>query len=253
MIRFVLALALVGAWAAPGLADVMVLKEGSALVTVIILDPLFVGVTAGNIVNVDVADTGFHSNPNSNNQAGTAVIIDENYPDNLFKFDLSTLDDLAGATINKAQLALYHTAGNSGNNIGTVLYHDWSEVANRTSPTGSITVKGWGPLSDSKFGAADYVITSTMAQSSFETNALFGTGTCKWLVGDVTASLQAMIDGSASNFGWYVYDSIRKLVATENVNDAYRPALYIDYTPVPEPATIGLLVLGGLAMIHRRR
>ena len=34
---------------------------------------------------------------------------------------------------------------------------------------------------------------------------------------------------------------------------ATSPALIVDYTPIPEPATLSLLAIGGLAALIRRR
>ena len=72
-----------------------------------------------------------------------------------------------------------------------------------------------------------------------------------WIVGDVTADLQAIANGTTSDFGWYVVMPNRNIVASEHVNDELRPALFIGYTP--EPATLAMVAMGGLAMLRRRR
>ena len=232
-------------------ADVVVLKEGSLLASCNLLNPVFAGVTAANIINVTIDDTAFHDNWAANAGYGAAVSWDSSLDDKLIKFDLASLPGFIGGTVNMAQLVFHQTAGNAGGATALILTHDWNEAtAGRYSPTGSTTL-GWGAASNAKFSAAgDGAALTAMTVGSFYTGpySIYEA----WLVGTVTADAQAIADGQA-NYGWYFQTSNRTILTSEHSGDGYRPALYLDYTPVPEPATLAVLGLGVLFGSRRRR
>ena len=66
----------------------------------------------------------------------------------------------------------------------------------------------------------------------------------QWYTGALDDSQGVIIFGDASQQAAYY-------VSSDNTNQALRPQLVIDYTP--EPTSICLLVLGGAALIRRRR
>ncbi len=210
-------------------ANVVVLKEGSALTQGGTLDAAFSTATDANVVQVNVDDTGFRNNPATyyyknygtiDSMGGTGLYAAA------FKFDLSSL---AGATIEKAQLRLYENGGNGTAALAPIVTHDWTEaVATTASPVGSST-PDWGPSSDAIFTAAD------LGTSSNFDSCPAGPA---YSVEDVTAMVQAMVSGTTPNYGWAVFNAGTDSTTlnygqhyyfpSENADDGNRPALFIE-------------------------
>lgn len=227
---------------------VIVLKEGSALTTGGALNAAFTGVTAANVVQVAVDDTGMVSNSNAyySKYGASTSYSASSYQALLFKFDLSSL---AGATIQKAQFRIYAGNGNTGESLAKVVTHDWTEaLATRASPNGLASPNmNWGPASNAIYSSASDLGTGSTFDSC-PAGAAFS-------VEDVTADVQAFVNGTLPNYGWALYSSATSLgnhdfIPSENSNDGARPALFISYTP--EPATMALLAMSGLVLLRRR-
>lgn len=227
---------------------VIVMKEGSALTTGGALNSVFSGVSAADVVQVAVDDTGMVSNLAAHyaNYGTTQTWSASSYVAVLTKFDLSSL---AGATIEKAQIRFYAGNGNTGQKLARVVTHDWTEaLATRASPNGLASPnKNWGPAGDSIWSTA------------MDTGTASGFDSCPagaaFAVEDVTADVQAFVNGTLPNYGWAMFSSTtsygnHNYISSENTDVGRGPALFISYTP--EPATLTLLALSGLVLLRRR-
>jgi hypothetical protein len=229
---------------------VIVMKEGSALTTGGALNAVFSGVTAADVVQVAVDDTAMVTNPAANYavQGAATTYSPTSLVAMLFKFDLSSL---AGATIEKAQIRFYAGNGNTGQSLARVVTHDWTEaLATKASYNGLPSPNmNWGPASNALYSnTADLGTGSTL--DSAPVGAAFS-------VEDVTANVQAFVNGTLPNYGWALYSGAtsfgnRGYIPSENADDGRRPALFISYTPVPEPATLAFLAMSGLVLLRRR-
>ncbi len=212
---------------------------------------------AANVVQVTMdmcemsANGAALRNPNN---VGPAAVAGTGDTAQLFKWDLSSIP--AGATISKAQIRLYATNGNTDPEyIAPVVTHNWTQgVATMAGPNNPATGLTWGPASNAQFGAAD-LGTPTKVTGSGATQPL---ATGKPSIFDVTADLQAMVNGTMSNYGWAVGGNAtytgtvgnRAWYTNRNSDTTTRPALFVAYTP--EPVSLALLALGGLALLRRR-
>jgi hypothetical protein len=227
---------------------IIVMKEGTGLTTGGALNSVFSGVTAANVVTVSVDDTAMVNNPASYyfKYGADTSWSSSSFVAYLFKFDLSSL---AGTTIEKAQFRLYAGNGNSGENLARVVTHDWTEaLATRASYNGLPSPnQNWGPLSNDIYYSTSDLGTGS-AFDSCPVGAAFS-------VEDVTADVQAFVNGTLQNYGWALYSSSTSVgnhnyIPSEAANDGARPALFISYTP--EPVTLALLALSSLVLIRRR-
>ncbi len=70
--------------------------------------------------------------------------------------------------------------------------------------------------------------------------------------GDISITVDANNDGSATQINRLGY--LHQKWESPNLMDEIRMGeSYADVTPIPEPATMVLLALGGLAVVRRRR
>ncbi len=257
IVLLVVATVVVGAGLAQAAPIISIFKSGAGINNTYTTNLWTDFKTAGaaNVVQVTCDDTEFNSNPASYwNLGGTNTAVsgtsDFAY---LVKWDLSSLP--AGATITKAQIRLYATNGNNGSvYVGPVVTHDWSQAtATVAGPNHPVSPnKTWGPASNAQFSAADVGTVSTFSGAAVPV--------AQPTVVDVTSDLQAIVNGSQPNYGWAFVGAVAFTTANTIGNHAYstadntvadtRPALYVEYTP--EPATMCLLALGGLALLRRR-
>ncbi len=208
----------------------------------------FLALSASDIVNVDVDDTGFHDNNANNVNYGANASLSSSYDDKLFKFDVASLTGFAGSTVARAELRLWQTGGNNKIEIARNLIHDVDETtAVRNDPAGTGT-DSWGPASDAEFGPNDYG-----ALAAFDSPP----AGARFQVVDVTADLQGFADGSLTNLGWAVISVNRSIAMSEFDIDGQRPVLFLDFEPATVPEPTSMVMLGTatmcLALLRRRK
>lgn len=227
-----------------------------------------------------------HQNKNTGSQPGYVVYsrptADWYFPISLFKFNMPA--DMVGATINSATFTSKDTDYNGclwtgveihpltgpawvpgngtragrwgGNDNGVGAWFANYDVATDTGTT-------WGGVVTNMAGA---VGVSRIDQTAFGPTAASGNlnGDGGWTSFDVTGMVQAWANG-ASNTGFALslmnaaVDGLaadKSGVSTtllESVALDKHGGLVINYTPVPEPALIGVLVGGSLVMLRQRR
>ena len=165
----------------------------------------------------------------------------------------------AGSTINSAELTLEMTKKQAAaGSMLTGLHRltsDWGEGAS-FSPAGAGAAaavgdatwlhtfspgSSWGTAGGDFGGAAS-------ATLSVDALGSYTWGSTAALVADV----QDMLDNPGTDFGWVLIgdeateNSARQFGSRENGNSEYRPTLLIEYTEVPEPSTLALLLSVGL-------
>ena len=73
------------------------------------------------------------------------------------------------------------------------------------------------------------------------------------------ANVQAFLDSPAANFGWILIgnesagQTSKRFATREDADEALRPRLIVDYTPIPEPTCAALLMTGAWLLCGRRR
>lgn len=198
----------------------------------------------------DEQDPRYDSDEDINNQNfGSATTVDiYNASVELVRIPLLRFDDIFGPGpgqipptamgIEQATLTLYLIRDDSGNNIGVHrLLADWDEA----TATYNNSFGGNGVQTDG---------TDAVSVPDDTVDSAVGFYTI-----DVTDSVAAWFDG-ADNFGWAFIGGTttpRPFFRTSEYGDiSFRPLLEVSYS-IPEPASFGLLLAGGLAMLGRRR
>jgi hypothetical protein len=169
----------------------------------------------------------------------------------------------AGATIDSATLALVVPGGNTSGPSTFVLHRvlaAWGEGTG-TGPFGENPAVGNATWNSRRHGIALWTNAGGDYASVPSADAQVASwGTFEWtgLAGDV----QYWLDHPAENFGWLLASdspmplSGRQFGARE-AGGQLVPQLKIDYTPIPEPATLVLAASGGVLLLvaaaRRRR
>jgi hypothetical protein len=173
----------------------------------------------------------------------------------LYKFDLSSVPDLAGARVRLAELRLYHISGNTGNELGQITTHDWAEgESNGGYPgaTAGISTahpagRNTGPNQNANGGTAAPLQTWGTASDSFfnpltdatakRTAKAMGNAGADWAVFVVTDIVAAWAGGTAANYGFYQSGGNWVWNMSE-VGSQYQPVLFIDYVPSAPPTAV---------------
>jgi hypothetical protein len=186
----------------------------------------------------------------------------------LFQFDIASQIP-ANATIESVSLTLNATiepgsmAVGSDFNLQRVLV-SWGEGSGtgNQGTAASINEVTWNSRFhdvttwSSPGGVAGTDFSSTVSGSIF----ISGTGAKVWSsTPELVADVQHWLDNPAENFGWMLLStsedmafSAKRFATRENGIPALRPSLSIQYTVVPEPATVTLAALGLATLAWRR-
>lgn len=205
------------------------------------------------------------------NGAGTAMFSGRNAaPSNSVRravvwFDIAAVVP-AGATITGATLTLHNSGSNDGITAMTLnrLLESWGEG---TSTGGGPGGGAGGPAAP---GDATWLFRSfpgmpwtspggTFAGTASASTPVGAAGFYSWSSAGLLADVQASLNSPASNFGWIILgdesvgSTAKRFATREETLANRRPMLMIEYTPVPSPAGVSVLVLGGIAAGRRRR
>jgi hypothetical protein len=180
----------------------------------------------------------------------------------LVRFDLSGIP--AGATITNVTLTLHMSmaAGGATDVSAFRVLSDWGEGA-------SVAAGNGGAGAPAATGDATWLHTffntslwatpgGDFAASSSATTSVNGVASYNWSSAGLLGDVQQWISTPSSNFGWILrgdevaLSTSKRFDTRENTTASFRPALTIDYIPLPAPGAMTVL-LGGLLLQPRRR
>lgn len=216
-----------------------------------------------------VADATIYGDATSNaNGKGAGIFAGNNANQvsatrrGLLRFDVSSLPD--GAVVSSVSLRLYCDQENTQKGPLSVTLHrvitGWTEGpavgsgggagagnGDTTWEFASLPGSAWlTPGGD--FVAEDSALTPVGAERTFY----------NWSGSGLVADVQAWADESAGNFGWIIRSdetevrTAKRFVSREGAVVDQRPVLTVEYALIPEPSTLGLVALAGLALRRRK-
>lgn len=171
-----------------------------------------------------------------------------------------------GAVITRAELTLYCDHAR-GTNTPMGLYSmdaSWGEGASFTGLGGGVQAERGDATWTSRF--YDIGPNWTRAGGDFDADAsavINVSGAFRsytWGGAGVVADVQRWIDNPGDNFGWMIkaVDETRtglakRFVSREGDPTNRQPKLVVEYTIVPTPGVLGVVAMGGLIAVRRRR
>jgi hypothetical protein len=178
----------------------------------------------------------------------------------LLQFDISAIPQ--GAIITGATLVLHHSLGQP--NTSAVSLHralgGWGEGTSDAignEGTGIEATPGDATWLHSSWNTEFWQTIGgdfdAMASATTAIGPDFGFSS--WSSAGLVADLQAWLDGSAANHGWFLrgeeggFGSAKRFATRENLDEALRPRLEVQWV-IPAPSAAGLLAA---AVLHGRR
>ncbi|MCY2974724.1 MAG: DNRLRE domain-containing protein [Planctomycetota bacterium] len=174
-----------------------------------------------------------------------------------------------GATINSVSLGLFQLSRGGGATAENFQLHrllsSWGEGTSLGiggGGSGAIATLGDATWNDRFFSTdpwatpgGDFGAISGTATIGTAINTLYTFASQPGLVTDV----QNWLNSPTTNFGWLLRASsestpsnARSFASSENTNSSQRPTLTIDYTAVPEPGSLALVVAAVAGIFFRR-
>ena len=213
-------------------------------------------------------NTIFENNGNSNGAgqfifAGTTSIASGNSPRRaLLAFDVAAAVP-AGATIDSAILTLTVSRTISGDQSVSLhrLTVDWGEAlsdAGGQEGGGTLALAGDATWDDNMLGTSSWATAGGDFVGGASATSLVGVeGTSpEWSGAGLVADVQGWLDTPAQNFGWIVIGNEGAQATAKQFNSregTVSPSLEINFTPIPEPDSVMLLLLGIGVAIRRYR
>lgn len=184
-----------------------------------------------------------------------------------------------GSTINSATVTLVSRSDSVGH--GTIHKSFWSPIKiaipnfgdnDGPADVGEVDYRyrkqnqeGWGTANTGATGPIrneDFFGTGITTQINYNSGA---DQAINFTSAGLTAIVQSWALGAYPNYGFHIsphggaldndldnYGGTATFFYSNEAAQAFRPILTIDYTPVPEPAAMGLLAIGGAMMLRRR-
>jgi len=199
----------------------------------------------------------------------------------LLHFDLSLLPGFGpGAVINSAELRLHAASGNAGSyQPRYVVTQAWSEGnktgnypglnpaapgASRAHPNGLNSTSNRnadnsvGTINSGSWGVNGNTQWNTDVDTAPVPNAIAKAAVNNFYVWAVTDIVNSWAQGTVVNrgFAMQAYGSINRPYHMSEygaTNANFEPVLFIDYEPVPEPASLALLAMTAPVILLRRR
>lgn len=185
----------------------------------------------------------------------------------LFRFNVASAVP-AGATINTVTLTLTVVKQSSFGAVASTfelhrVLQDWGE-GNNVNRRGTVADAGEATWNNRFAPASPWSIAGAASPLDFAatvsgTRAIAGPGAYAFASApNLVADVQNWLNNPSANFGWLVMSqsegtgrTARRFASSEAASG--RPALFIDFTPIPEPGTLSLFGLGGLGGLWLRR
>lgn len=169
----------------------------------------------------------------------------------------------AGSTINSVMLGLSLVPSNEASATVSVhrLQAAWGE-GTATSSGGQGAPAGLGDATwiYSQYNSAAWTTPGGDFDAASTQMAVGAVGDYLWpSTTAMIADVQAFLDSPAANFGWIlignesVGQTSKRFATREDADEALRPRLIVDYTPVPEPTCALLLTFAAGLFCRRRR
>lgn len=185
------------------------------------------------------------SNAFGNTNVGTVVFGDEAddfYYDRIaVAFDLSEIP--TGSTVTSATLEFQSVGGAAQTDIHRLTNSFVDTGVTWRFRDGTTEWTNWDTDMEQ-----DYIALATAASTGAATSTTSF---------DVTSDVALFVAGAAVNHGWVVIGPEDPAATSTSIDVLVQgegsPRLTIDYTPIPEPASLALLGAGGLMMLSRRR